>query len=501
MNMKKNILNLFIASTLVLGISACSNDWLDRSPSDGLPSSEAITNFSDAFNALNGMYDAIQGTPDYPNYYGARMIYFGDVRGDDMQSTPAGTRTASSYLMNYTATSGAPEIWESPYIVIRRANSLIRAIEAGNVTDEPKEDVDNLKGQALMARALAHFDLVRVYSQPYFVSNGKGLGIPIVLEVKDASFTPGRNTIDEVYSQVITDLTNAILILKDKQSLSGTEIGYFNKWAAKALLSRVYLYKGDNQKAYETAVDIINNSPYKLWTSEEYATAWSKAGTSEVIFEIVNASNDDWVDRSSIGYLYAEAGYADAVMTKSFVDLVNASYPNDVRRRVMIPTAKDPSKLTWGDAKVFINKYPGREGTGDIRINNISILRLSETYLIAAEAASKLGDSGNAAKYLNAIVLRGNPNATALTPAQATLDRILQENRIEFVGEGHRFFDLLRNNKQVVRYTSDTDMGWHLPLSKESSSFDLTYFRAILPIPQDETNANPVIRAQQNPGY
>ncbi|MDU1904371.1 MAG: RagB/SusD family nutrient uptake outer membrane protein [Dysgonomonas sp.] len=488
----KNIYKLLVAVILLYTATSCSGDWLDTSPSDGLPKEEAITNLNDASNALTGVYDRLQGSSTYPSYYGARMIYYGDVRGDDMQAAGATKRTAPSYQMTYTVNSGAPQIWEVPYMVIRRANSLIKAIDNNSVTDATTEELDSIKGQALAIRALAHFDLARVYSKPYTIEGGSTLGIPVVLEPLAYDATPSRNTLEEVYTQVISDLKESIQKMTPTKST-----GYFNQWAAKALLARVYLYKGDNANAFSTAVDIINNSPYKLWTNEEYEGAWAKSGTSEVIFEIVNASNDDWVDRESIGYLYAEEGYDDAIMTKKYVDMVESNYANDVRLTLMSKGKKTTNK--WGTNKVYINKYPGREGTSDIRINNLPILRLSETYLIAAEAAAKSGDATNAAKYLNAIVKRGNPDATELTPAQATEDRILQERRIEFVGEGHRFFDLLRNNKDIVRYTTDADQGWHLPLTQESRSFSYDYFRAILPIPAAEISANPTI--QQNPEY
>ena len=106
-----------------------------------------------------------------------------------------------------------------------------------------------------------------------------------------------------------------------------------------------------------------------------------------------------------------------------------------------------------------------------------------------------------AAKYLNEIVLRANPEAKAVSEADATVERIILERRKEMIGEGQRYFDALRNNETIVRYKDEADKGYHYSLIKESQSFDRTYFRAILPIPVDETNVNPNLRAQQNPGY
>lgn len=133
--------------------------------------------------------------------------------------------------------------------------------------------------------------------------------------------------------------------------------------------------------------------------------------------------------------------------------------------------------------------------------HNIYVLRLSEIYLNAAEASFKLGDKQTAAKYLNNIFLRANPGATAIAEDEVTLDRILLERGIELIGEGHRFFDLLRNNKEVIRYNDSSDQGWHYALISESKRFTNEYFRTVLPIPLVERNANEVIRNQQNPGY
>jgi hypothetical protein len=495
--MKKIYAILFVA---IFGISAhsCSADWMDLTPSDAASESEAVGTYADARIVLAGVYDAIQGNSSNYDYYGARMIYYGDVRGDDMQAAEAGKRTAACYEMNYTLSS-APAIWRSPYIVLRRANSLLAAVEKGTVGDATAEQLNPLKGEALVARALAHFDLLRVHALPYdAATTAANHGIPLVLSPLSGNATPGRNTVGEVYAQVEKDLKDAISLLPDARSY-----GYFNSWTAKALLARMYLYKGtadDNRNAFAAAEDIIDNSPYTLWTSGEYVAAWSKANTSEVIFEAVTAGSDDWVDREGIGYLLSEDGYADAIATKAFVDFAETAYAGDVRLGIMKEaTATGDGKFIG--RKAYVNKYPGREGEQDFRVNNVPLFRLSEMYLIAAEAAAKTGNQSAAAKYLNAIVARGNPSAAAVTAADATVERILSERRMEFIGEGHRFFDLIRNDKRIIRYTSEADRGWHVPLSPESQQFDRNYFRAILPIPQSEIDANPVIKEQQNPRY
>ena len=135
--------------------------------------------------------------------------------------------------------------------------------------------------------------------------------------------------------------------------------------------------------------------------------------------------------------------------------------------------------------------------------SNIPVLRLSELYLIAAEAAVKLNNNDKAVKYLDAIVSRANPERT-VQGKTVTLDDVLLERRKELFGEGHRFFDALRNHQTIVRKESTKEFPEiaetsHLKMVDESVSFDWNYYRVVLPIPKAEMNSNP--NMQQNPTY
>lgn len=497
----KKIYKSIALTVTILGLVSCGNDWLDTKPADGIPTSEAITNYNDALTARTGMYDGLQGNSTYTSYYAARMFYYGDVRGEDMQARTQGMRSSSCYEMRYTV-DDAPNMWNVPYNVLRRANRLIQAIDNKKVTDAKEEQIGKIYSEALVVRALVHFDLVRIYSMPYTTDNGASLGIPIILEPLEKEALPSRNTVAEVYTQVIKDLNSAI---NSTFLATGKTQGYINLWSAKALLARVYLTKGDNVNALATAEDIIKNSPYKLWTTEEYVDAWQKENgshTNEMIFEVLNNSNDDWTDREGIAYLLNEDGYADAIVTKSFTEMLSKD-PKDIRLDVILPALSDAGLIKqYGKAKIFINKFPADPKSGEMRLNSLPLLRLSEVYLNAAEAAVKLGNSQDkAALYLNAIVQRANPDAVAIEAANVTLERILIERRKELIGEGQRFFDAMRNNETITRYTDSKDQGYHYSLNVESRKFDRKYFRAILPIPVTETNVNANLKAQQNPGY
>lgn len=494
----KNRIRTIALTLAVTALSSCGNDWLDLNPANGLPADNAITNYADALVARTGMYDGLQGNSTDEDYYAAQFFYYGDVSGDDMQARTQGMRSSKVYEKRFTL-DDAPIIWKTPYNVIRRANRIIEAINLKKIGDATEAEIGKLNAEALTVRALVHFDLVKVYGKPYTVDNGASLGIPVVLTPLTDEVLPGRSTVAEVYTQVINDLTTAInsgFLTESKTP------GYINLWAAKALLCRVYLYHNDNAKVLEIAKDIIDNSKYQLWTNEEYVGGWQSnnaKGRTEMLFEVMNFSSDDWADREGIAYLLNEDGYADAILTQTFTDLLNED-PKDVRHGVTLAASIDPDLMKeWGEAKIFINKFP-TDQNGEMRLNSLPLLRLSEVYLNAAEAAAKESKLDVAQTYLDPIVNRANTEKH-VTQSESTLSRVLKERRKELVGEGQRFFDAMRNNETIVRYKEANNRGRHYPLNKESQTFDNTYFRAILPIPITEVNANPILRAQQNPGY
>lgn len=498
----KKIYSSLVAVLTALILSSCGNSWLNLDPSDSTETSKAIFDYKSAKVALVGIYDGVQGSSSRNTYYAARMLYSGDVRGDDMQARTQGMRSSSSYEMRYNL-DNAPVIWDIPYNVILRANDLLFAIEQDKVKDATVEQLNNLKSEALAIRALVHFDLCKLYGVPYSVDNGASMGVPIATKPLAKEDLPGRSTVAEVYKQVIDDLKESLNIGGLVQTKS---YGAVNEWYVKALLSKVYLYKEDNKEALELAENVLVNSPYALWTAEEYVDGWQTkdSGRKEMLFEIVNKDNSDWTDREGIAYLMNEDGYADLIATESFINMLGDD-PNDVRNKILLAPSVDEDFIAqFGDKKVFVNKYPSVPSTGEMRLNSVPMMRLSEVYLIASEAAAKLNKLDKAAEYLNVIHLRANPQAAPISQADVTLSRISIERRKELVGEGQRFFDAMRNNETVIRYTNASeggDMGLHYTLIPESQQFDRTYFRTLLPIPVAEVNANSVLRGQQNPGY
>jgi hypothetical protein len=493
----KYIVVLLVVVLMITGQS-CSEDFLEQYPSNS-QSPDNISTVSDARIVLNGAYNFFQDN----NYYGANMITDNDCRSDDMQTAEWG-RIDSEYLYEYTAEQDFDsDTWSTPYSLLRHVNSMLSFIDDIETSgeDEDAERLD-IKGQALAIRALAHFDLCRMFGRQYSHDNGASLGVPIVTSVLDPYEKLPRKSVAEVYSQVITDLNDAIPLLSiDKR------LGKINAWAAKTLLARVYLYMEDNANAYTTAVDIIDNGPYSLMTQAAYVDSWSNtAGSSEAIFSVMNnASDNSGLD--GVANLADPEGYGQFIASQDLIDLIRSD-PNDIRNEMLYidQTSNPADQNTWGR----VLKYPGNGNTksiivshvetgsplvGAASIGNVSLLRLSEVYLIAAEAAIKkeAPDVDNAEKYLNEIVKRANPSA-AVAKADVTLDRILTERRKELCAEGHRFFDLVRNKKDIVRSNSARIFD----IANTPLLIEWDYYKVIFPIPQNELNINPMT---QNDGY
>lgn len=506
MKVLKSIYKVMGCAILAASLSSCVNDWLDVAPSDGTDADAALTSSSDLAAARTGMYAALKGNSNLVDYYGQQFFVYGDVHaGDDYQYNNIGgsNRASFYYDMNYQTasefTSSSNVAWKSPYIVIGRANRIIAAAEGGALSDaaEAKATIDQYAAEAKVLRALAHFDLVRIYGKPYTEDQGASLGVPLVTGVLESNAKPARSTVAEVYTQVVKDLTEAI---SSNALATETEPGYVSVWGAKAILSRVYLNMGDYANALSVAEDIIKNSGAALWTRDQYFKAWdaSTPNESEFLFRLNVAGSTDSNDLNGIGNLQQREGYKEMVATKKFVDMLTSD-PKDVRNDMFLPATAAKEVATYGTNKVYLNKLRGQGG--NLRnVTIVPIIRLSEVYLTAAECAFRNNDKTKAVEYLNDLVKNRTTTVASLaTVDNITLERILIERRKELIGEGQRYFDALRNNETITRYTSEADKGWHKTLSKEAQSFNRDYFKAIAAIPQAEINANPNIK--QNTGY
>ena len=256
----KKIINIFILAVVMF---SCSDDFLEVSPSESLPPSEAFKDLTAVGQTVLGMYSGLQEN----EYYSFFLIAAPAVKGDDFQTRQTGRRTENLYKFNETAeaTNGAQGFWDQAYYILNIANSILENID--NVSAESAEEIalrDQYKGEALAMRALVHFDLARIFGKPYSVDNSVSAA-PLITATQTPSDDPLRATVLEMYNQVVSDFNAAISLLPNAQS-----DGRINSWTAKALLSRVYLYMENNSQALTLAEDVINNGPYTLVSNANY---------------------------------------------------------------------------------------------------------------------------------------------------------------------------------------------------------------------------------------
>ena len=485
--MKKYIYSILMAGLAIIA-SGCSDSFLDKSPSDAITTGEAITSLQDVIVANNGLYSLMAST----YYYNSAMFLYGDMRGDDMQPTYwSSSRSFHSFYMYQHSTQNPNNggLWGRPYYIVRNAWNIIRAIENGDIKDATADQLDNYKGQALAIIALCHFDLTRLYGYPFAKDNGESWGVQIVDHAIGFDENPERSTVAQCYDFIIDKLKEAIPLLS-----SAKDNGHINAYAARALLARVYLYCEKNDLAFATASQLIealkNNGDHYLVNREAYQAMFNldnKFGP-EALFQIANTSSSN-NGRDCMAYMLNWWGYAAGVVTDDFGMFIRQR-DNDIRNS-MVAYEED------GGSGVFyyiLTKYPGSGGYWTTSYeNNYTVIRMSELYLIAAEAGLKNGgsDRAKALAYLNEIAMRANP-ANEVSDADFTLDKVLEERRLELIGEGHRFFDMLRNGKTIVRKG-----GKHLSGAPEEINWD--YFKCVLPISQTQFTFNPEM--PQNPGY
>lgn len=164
--------------SIIAGMTSCGNDWLDQTPSDGIDASGAVTTVSDLETVRNGVYASLKGIRDFVDYYGRNMFIYGDMRGEDVQYNwvDGSGRGNFYYYMTYSTAdnfSGGNTPWQSAFIVTERANRVIEAAESGTLGDD--EAIAQYEAEAKTLRAMALFDLTRIYGKPYAMDKGASL--------------------------------------------------------------------------------------------------------------------------------------------------------------------------------------------------------------------------------------------------------------------------------------------------------------------------------------
>jgi len=451
---------------LAIGLFACE-EQLELEPFQSLSTTEALNSITDMRTAVNGAYDGLQGL----NYYGRDFQVRADIETDIAYISQSNSnRFITNYLYQFNA-DNEPGIFDDAYRVILRVNNVINNIDPLEGNQVTK---DQIKGEALAIRGLAYFDLVRLYgTAPTQGNPSSDLGVPIVLE-SDPTLEPARNTVAEVYNQVIADLNAA-------KSLLGN-IGTFNfsPSAVDALLARVHLYRGNYDQAITSASAVINSGNYAL--EQDYPsmfTGGADASDEEIFTLLFTAAENRGAN--NLGNIYNQNGYGDIRPSNDFFNLFEEG---DLRGTMDTLQTKNMVE------DLFQTKFLRESGIEGL--HSPKILRLAEMYLIRAEANFELGNTAAAVDDLNA--LRTTRGASEITEGDLDLEFILEERLREFAFEGHAKFDYFRMGIDIVRDQCNTEEQITSPCTISASDP-----QGIYPIPIDEILVNQ--QMVQNTGY
>ncbi|MDR2066061.1 MAG: RagB/SusD family nutrient uptake outer membrane protein [Prevotellaceae bacterium] len=501
---------LLYVTLCVFTLTSC-NDFLDVKPSNQLDISntgQSIFTTDEARVMLTGIMRAMTSS----DYYGRNFIMYGEAKGGFLTVPSQGRGLDALYTFNHSAsTNSYSGYWLQIYFCILQANMLLNDIDkliaAGNT--------DNLllqyKAEVRTARAMFYYDLIRLYGKPYDMDK-TSYGVPLTLDPLGYTAQPTRASVEDVYVQILKDLT------EDAEFLSKTKReGFISYYTNLAVQAKVYLQMQNYDAALAAAEEIINSSLYKdkLYSNSEWVGSWTKQFGSESIFELGIYPNEADLGTSSLGYYLRRKNHGGSaasgwfIASKPFLDNLLGEDPDDVRWGVMDYDEKSSSRLgacyKYSGAVNKTSTGAGATFVGDGKATasavNIKVIRLSEIYLIAAEAAfSKPSpDKEKAAGYLQEIRKRA-PNLTPADENNITLDMILNEKGKELFAEGQRYFDMIRLNKSITFDDASIESG-DVVIPTRPVTIDRTFYKTILPISLGEINANPAIKDQQNPGY
>lgn len=457
---KKYTLQL-VLFVVIITIQACDDFVTVDAPNSQLTTPAVFEDALTATVALTDIYAKMREN----GFLSGRPNGFTCLAGtysDELISFEIGNNTTESFFNNALLSTNATinTLWRNSYNQIYAANAVIEGVDNSTVLSASVKN--QLKGEALFIRALLHFHLMSVFGDvPYIKTTNY-----------NQNRTVGRMNTEQIFQQLISDLENAV---------TGINMAYLdsgrirpNKAAIQALLARVYLYHGDYAEASNMASAVLNETTlYQLennldveFLKQSRATIWQLSP---------GASGANTYEGNS--FIFFSGPPSKFALTENLVDQFEN---NDLRKLHWVKQITNGSQVWYHSYKYK------RDVATATSLENSIILRLSEQYLIRAEARAKQGDLIGAKEDLNIIRQRAGLSNTIAATAEEILNAILQERRLELFTElGHRFLDLKRLGQ--LDAVLGTKPGW--------SSTDQLW-----PLPQVEMDANPFL-VPQNPGY
>ena len=507
----KKIIYILITALLIIGVNGCSDDFLSASSTErqeaGAPAYEGaiLANLASTYQIM--MFDSYAAQ----NYNSIPLM--SDLRSDDIfkGGGDAGDQHQLYLLSLYTMTpqQSLSGLWSVLFTGIARSNNAISACE--NAIDVDEDKLNQYKAEAHYLRAYYTHWLWKFWGNiPYFEE-----------PLTDPPYMTSQNSADEVYAEIMEDLDVATTDGWLDMNSTGSDMGRVNKATALMLKARVVMYQKDESRYAEVTADmaeIINSNEFELF--DDFAELWLDHNefSSESIFEVNHLPEGKIWDNGWQGYgtnlpafispseLQGGSELHDFKGGWGFGPVRQATWDiyedGDSRQEGSINQFdQDQYSVRFQDTGLFMAKYAARQGynpQGDVDLNyanNLRVFRYSETLLNYAEMIAMHGQSPvgglTAQSALDQVRERafGGPNSIPVTA-----DNIKLERRREFVGEGMRFWD-------IIRWGDTSILTENLPDFNSVRTWNDNW--KYLPIPQSEIDrtAGTEFALQQNPGY
>lgn len=476
--MKNNSIKKFIAIIIVVfAYQSCTDDFIEREPAYSIDSENYFNSETDYYNALIASYDLLQAT--YVNALLGEIASDNTLCGGGDANDVIGFQQVDD-MIHTEINDNLRDIWNWMYAGVNRANYLL---EFQDKTDFEGREI--IIAEARFLRAYYYFELVKWFGPVPVKETRFNLG--------DETIIP-RSPVEDVYALIESDLIYASNTL----SYTAPQVGRATKGSAQALLGKAYLYQEKFSEASVVLENLIQNGPYELVS--DYDTIFEDEGENnmESVFEVqytdIQGASFDCLQcsegnvavgfsgiRSYDGPLFS-SGFSFNVPTQETVDQFEEG---DLRKDVAILDIESWAAETgasygtgYEHTGYFNRKYLPRkrpeEAAGDLNLtnpNNYRAIRFADVLLMAAEAFNRGGiNDAKAQQYLNRVRDRafGNTDHQVSATGSSLTDAISDERRVELVGEGHRFFDLVRTGQgsEINGFTPGKNELFPIPLEE-----------------------------------
>ncbi len=455
--MKRKLINSLLALTVVtVLLPSCKKDYLGTNPTDQVASSDIFKTTTNAWNAINGIHRSlyIQYNSRQDQGGQSKNMIDMDMLGEDLVNPTTGN---GWFISTYRWQDHRNENGWTPFFnfdfyygIITNANMIIANVDGAT---GPEADKKVIKGQALAYRAWAYFQMVQLYGKRYDKATANdGLGVSLVLTPTTEELP--RNTVAEVYAQIVADLTAAISNLTGAAARANAS--HINVNVAKGIRARVALAMQD----WPTAAQMANEARqgFTLMSNSAYMSGFNDYTNSEWMWGSHQVQDQTTYFYSFFAFMSCNFNSSNIRTDPKCINswLYDQIAATDIRKQLWDPTGSNPAFPTptsGSTRKPYMNRKFMSAGGNGSSIGDVPLMRVAEMYLIEAEALARAGgQDAAAANALFTLAKNRNPNYVLSTnTGQALIDEIMIQRRAELWGEGFRFYDLKRLNLPLDR--------------------------------------------------